>query len=349
MKMDTCKWNIVSQSRSDLFGLSIISIMVFHFFEDVISSGKGTAFFSIAQAYNYLLGSMGVDIFLFLSGVGLWFSLTEHPDLKRFYLKRMKRVLIPYIIWGGLFWYIRDVMILKKSFTVFLKDFSLLSFWTEGNRSLWFIALIIGAYAVFPFLYRLFSGQKRKRFFSLAVLFFISIAGVLLLEKLAPEVYAHVEIALLRIPVFLLGVYCGDKIYRKLPFRIFDFSVVCLGVISKILVYMMWKMKLPCYKTLGTDSRRLLVSLFAVSLILILSYLLSGIHSKKLSSVLHWFGGLSLELYLTHVTIRNLMKLLGMETSRLNQYVVCIAVSMICAMGLKAATDAVDKKLTEYI
>lgn len=346
--MNICKWNIVSKTRSDLFGLSIISIIIFHFFEDVVSSGKGTAFYRTAENYNHLLGSMGVDVFLFLSGVGLWFSLTEHYDLKRFYLKRMKRVLIPYIIWGGLFWYIRDVMIQKKSFYDFFKDYSLLSFWTEGNRSLWFIGLIILAYAVFPILYNLFKGETIKRLCSLAVLFVINLAGVLFLENHASAIYEHVEIALLRIPVFLLGIYCGDKIYRNLPFDLFDLSIVCLGLFSKILMFMAWKNKLPFYKMLATSSKRLLVSLFAVSLILILSRLLVRIHSQRLHVFLHWFGGLSLEIYLTHVTIRHLMKLLGMETCRFNQYAVCIAVSLICALGLKAATDAIDKKLSDF-
>ncbi|MGN0293849.1 MAG: acyltransferase [Lachnospiraceae bacterium] len=344
-----CKWNIVSKARSDLFGLSIISIIIFHFFEDVVSSGKGTAFYRTAENYNHLLGSMGVDVFLFLSGVGLWFSLTEHYDLKRFYLKRMKRVLIPYIIWGGLFWYIRDVMIQEKSFYDFFKDYSLLSFWTEGNRSLWFIGLIILAYAVFPILYHLFKGEAVKRFSSLAVLSAASITCILLLENHASSFYGHVEIALLRIPVFLLGIYCGDKIYRNLPFNLIDLSIVCLGLISKILVFVAWKNKLPFYKILGTNSRRLLVSLFAFSLILLLSYLLVRMHSIRLHVFLCWFGGISLELYLTHVTIRHLMKLLGMETCRLDQYMVCIAVSLICALGLKAAADAVDKKLFHFI
>ena len=50
------------------------------------------------------LSSVGVDIFLLVSGLGLWYSLTSlngnnvQQGVRCWYLRRYKRILIPYLI-----------------------------------------------------------------------------------------------------------------------------------------------------------------------------------------------------------------------------------------------------------
>lgn len=47
------------------------------------------------------LASVGVDIFLLVSGLGLWYSLKKKMNMvkiKDWYIRRYKRILIPYII-----------------------------------------------------------------------------------------------------------------------------------------------------------------------------------------------------------------------------------------------------------
>ncbi|MDK7740766.1 acyltransferase family protein, partial [Veillonella nakazawae] len=53
------------------------------------------------------MGNIGVDIFLFLSGMGLWFSWSKHPDTKDFYLRRWLRVYPTWLIMACLY-YIPD-------------------------------------------------------------------------------------------------------------------------------------------------------------------------------------------------------------------------------------------------
>ena len=66
-------WSIFSEERDTIYGISIISIMLFHFFESILISNCGGGQRFIAQIYNRFIGSVGVELFLFLSGVGLFF------------------------------------------------------------------------------------------------------------------------------------------------------------------------------------------------------------------------------------------------------------------------------------
>lgn len=73
-------WNIFSKNRNAIYGVAIISIMIFHFFEDIANSnlsGGGLGF--LGKLYNTFIGSVGVEFFVFLSGVGLYFRCQKIP------------------------------------------------------------------------------------------------------------------------------------------------------------------------------------------------------------------------------------------------------------------------------
>ena len=59
------KWNNISKYREELFDLAIISIMVFHYFENVALATyvDMTILKIVARIYNASIGSVGVDIF----------------------------------------------------------------------------------------------------------------------------------------------------------------------------------------------------------------------------------------------------------------------------------------------
>ena len=88
----------------------------------------------MTKIYNLALGSSGVEIFLFLSGMGLFYSLSGDPRLSEFYRKRLTRILPAYLVLGGAGWLILDILLRKTGWLRFLLDFSTLSFWTEGER-----------------------------------------------------------------------------------------------------------------------------------------------------------------------------------------------------------------------
>lgn len=48
--------------------------------------------------FIHRIGFYGVDIFLFLSGLGVYFSLMKRPNVLRFYKARLVRILPAYVI-----------------------------------------------------------------------------------------------------------------------------------------------------------------------------------------------------------------------------------------------------------
>lgn len=62
----------ISRYRSELMGLAMVLIILFH-----VRLPQSDFFFGLKRC-----GSVGVDMFMFLSGVGLWFSWTRTPSLK---------------------------------------------------------------------------------------------------------------------------------------------------------------------------------------------------------------------------------------------------------------------------
>ena len=83
----------ISTYRSELMGYSILWIMMLHF---TFTQVKPLGF--VAQ-----YGFAGVEIFMMVSGFGLFFSLDKDASLKRFYKKRLLRIFPTYYILG-IFW-----------------------------------------------------------------------------------------------------------------------------------------------------------------------------------------------------------------------------------------------------
>ncbi len=85
MNIDKLKFSIkdISVYRSELMGWAILWIMMLHF---TFTQIKPFGF--IAQ-----YGFAGVEIFMLVSGYGLYFSLEKDSRLLRFYKKRLLRIL----------------------------------------------------------------------------------------------------------------------------------------------------------------------------------------------------------------------------------------------------------------
>lgn len=71
--MKSYSWDIVLKKRKELFGLSIIGIILFHIY---CSFGLSSSMLESTLGIFLIRGNIGVDIFLFLSATGLYNSLS---------------------------------------------------------------------------------------------------------------------------------------------------------------------------------------------------------------------------------------------------------------------------------
>lgn len=98
------RMQVVSRYRQELMSISILGILFCHYNECLTFHGMTSTVFS--KLLHYL--TCFVDVFLFLSAIGLVYSITNDANIKRFYKKRAIRILPTYIIICLPYWIVYD-------------------------------------------------------------------------------------------------------------------------------------------------------------------------------------------------------------------------------------------------
>ena len=333
------KLEAISKFRDEWFGIAIISIMIFHFCEDYVNAFHNGIVDKNILIFGYygIISSIGVEIFMFLSGLGLFFSMSNNDSIKVFYKKRVKRLVIPYIPVGILIWGIWDFIINNRGITGFLEDFTFISFFTEGQIGLWFIGVILLFYLVFPIVYKV--STSKHGIVKILILIFLLYLGMYFFMSVNVTVFDRIEIGVLRFPCFMLGAICGYciKKCKKIPRVIWALIVLC-GISFKIadLIF-----HFPIFFT------RIVASIYGISIILIGSAILEKIKLEKLYSGLRKVGGYSLELYMFHVGLRKIFKSFGLETYNIAIYIFLILLSIICSIALHKGVQKIESMSNE--
>ena len=284
-------------------GISMILVMMFH-----VASDQDMPFYNLLH-----LGNIGVDMFLFLSGIGLWFSWTKNSSLLKFYRRRLMRILPASIIVFS-FYYIPDYFgvsisdlfdVAKMQEAIENKDVTLsniaylianilirFSFWRSGAGLFWFIPAILAMYLFAPFYMELIRRHPDYRWLAIAAIIWAT------LVRFVPTLQSsigHLTIFWERIPIFLIGLNFGEIVREKRPIESstkYLLIIICclslwLGVrgesLSMFIVRMMY---IP----------------LSISTLLLLCYMFSAC-TFSFSPIYRFFsfvGGISLEVYLVH-------------------------------------------------
>ena len=284
-------WDIASRYRDEIYGLSILWVMLFHGFQCKVPrffTKPGLAFLGD----RIVLGNMGVDIFLLLSGIGLYFSYVKDPHPGRFYLKRLKRVWLPVFLVCGPYW-IWQLTIHKIGAVRLLKNLLLLSFWTDGASQIWLVSLIALCYLLFPLMYA--TIHKKRAFSEVAAFLWIALAVFccFFIKGHFRAFYKDTAIGLTRIPIFIMGVYLGQWVYQKKSAPGWMWlvlglaTIMALSVLDQDAVHGIW--------------RRLIYFIPGFGLAFLLAGLISLYPQKHICALLRVLGKISLECYLIHI------------------------------------------------
>ncbi len=285
----------VNEMRPCLFGIAIFLIMIFH--SPLVIDTYNVRFFKV-------FCNIGVEMFLILSAIGLYRSRKNDRRLWPFYRKRIERTVLPLLsvvlVWFGYF-----DLLGGAGWRAFFADVTLLTFWTKGFRTEWFVALILALYAVYPLLWRLRTAKLGAVWIWLLIAAFVVLNAVW--AKAAPVSYERTEIAFSRVPSFLLGLlaapWCEEdkKVPRGTTAAIF------------VLFFLLFTFKFRMY--LLKPWSRLINAPLGFLLTLLLAQLSAAVKDapvlRRVEKFFVFLGGFTLELYLLHEKVLYCLLRLG--------------------------------------
>ena len=287
-------------------GFAMIIVMLFH-----VPLSRSDAFYGLMRC-----GNNGVDMFLFLSGIGLWYSWTKPSSessfwekLRKFYFRRFLRLYPAWLIIASLY-YIPQYWPNGGGYSPNL--FHLIanilvgwSFWRIDDLTFWFVPAIMALYLIAPFYMRLIQRDRIWRWLPL-----VTILWYLLVRDYPPlwKSVGYVEIFWSRIPVFLLGINAGELVKAPLnpPSRGKDSSLFTLHSSLHSSLFFLLSLWYCVYVeghrhgAFPPAAERMVYIPLAVSAM----FLMCKVFRHAPSWLLRAFtfvGGISLELYLIHV------------------------------------------------
>lgn len=327
---------LFSKFRGELMGLAIISIIIFHFIEDRTGA---LPLNRIETLYNRYFSSCGVDIFLILSGIGLYFSFRKASDSftgRTFYIKNFLKILVPYFIIAIPFLLYETVYFEQMSFVTFLKQLFFVDFINKGHCLYWYILCICLCYLIFPFIMNI----RKYTFNHLLVHCITFLVITMLCRQYCPKLYGNIEIMLMRFIPFFIGIYLGSMVYEKKPFRL----SVCLPVFAIWIFMAYWK------KSSGMVLCRLYFTVTAlvssVAAICILFLLNKSKFTAYINTALRFVGRYTLELYLTHVSVRSVMRLNNYPCVNARNFLIMLGISVILSIIIHFAAKPIIKYCT---
>lgn len=287
--------DLISKYRGAVMGFAALWILFFH--EWIPITGESFAVASVPlEAFFKRIGFCGVDIFLFLSGIGLTYSIGK-SGVFSFYYRRIKRIILPFLTMA-----ILRCILEKWPFVEFLKNISGINFYTKSIYSfLWFVPAILTLYLAFPWYYKLFSKSKKPQLFLLCSLEIWLILSLFVRETMRNDLYGFTN----RIPIFLIGIFIGWLAQnKKIVFTKISWILIALTFVLGLYLSYLSNYK-DMYILVPISNCCIPNMLMASSLPLLLAKFLDflshapyvKIIGKGFTKVLAFFGMFSLEFY----------------------------------------------------
>lgn len=266
--------------RNALMGISIIYVIIFHFHP------KGLLLNNIGK-----YGWTGVDMFFYLSAIGLCYSLNSKSNILQFYRRRISRI-IPT-------WWFFLISVLAISIIVgklhpsgifeFLCYFTGLGWWLNGlfDNALfvyyyeWYVPTLLFYYAIFPF----FFFMSRRTLLFLTIIVSIGIE-IMLRDNLCPSLHLSYP----RLLSFMIGIlsfrYIFENSSKNKRIDHVNYILFFISITSVLLAI----------------SHQISFNVFLSFIMPFVFYIFAIIIKYTKSSKLFSFlGSISLELYLVHI------------------------------------------------
>lgn len=322
----------LSKYRAFLYGFAALWIMFFHFSIHIPYRG-----ILLPLAFFQSLGNCGVEIFLLLSGFGLYHSMEKDSNIATFYKKRLLRVFLPSFLTMSVFQIANDGTLAE-----YIGSSTFVGYWF-GVKTIWYIPFILTMYLFYPLVHALQKKNTRNVVILLALSLIFSffsetfhIAG------------GEVQRGISRIPVFILGCLIAPYVIQKKPL---SNKVLPVFLILALVLTVLWKItnKYGYYYFFRSAAYIAYAVLLIAGLCMIAGILVSH---KPLHGMYRWIsfcGGISLEIYLIFERVLALLQRLpGFQVHPCGNIKLNLAsaiITLVLAVLLQSITNSIIKSI----
>lgn len=292
-------------------GIAMLAILLFH--QKFIRGNPILDFFN-----NY--GHWGVQIFIFVSGFGIWYALNKSGTVRSFYIRRVWRIM-PASILGGI---LALVLTFESSIAQNLLKIS--------GLSLWYIRTILILYFISPLLYVSFQHTRRSLWFALLMVVAYTLYHV---ASNTAEYWwmgswrlrQTVIWTLGQVPFYISGMYLASAPEKNRSTAFLVFGGCCLLPVLFILM-------------LGDAVWPVFVHDVSVLLICTSGYYVARSLPNCVGKCIEWCGTHSLELYVCHEAIYVFLYNLDKSAYMLP---IALLLSFVAAYGVSVLSQLIVK------
>lgn len=272
----------------------MFSIMLYH--QNWITEG---IFFEWVR----MLGYIGVEVFLFISGFGIAHSLAKN-SLSQYYKNRVIRIMPACILFG-----LCKIALSRISIMPPVQDFVLDLF----SLSHWYIYAISVYYLIAPVVYKMID-----KLGGWCVLIVIAVVYIIICfwqyDAEAPYLIKYGRWVVKRFPVFVFGLFIALR-----PFKFGISKVILFGTLAALVNVIVFHyvilantnpvsmdsctrlaMLLPDKSVIPDNGRFILDMLSVLLLVPLFAFITFLMEKVHISFIIKWIGKYSLEIYLCH-------------------------------------------------
>ena len=288
MKIPSIELANISRFRAEQMGAAMLFVILFH-----VALDRGDPFYGLRRC-----GNVGVDIFLFLSGVGLWFSWVKTPDVLRFYRRRLLRIVPTWIVVATAF-YLPDYLGARRfshSIVDLIGDITInWGFWLHDELTFWYVPAIMALYLVAPWYMRLIQSRPVYRWLPLLmVIWCVMVQWVLPIH----HAVGHIEIFWSRVPIFFIGINFGEMVRTR---RQLSSDAVWLLLVTFLMTFgTCLYLEQVRHGQFPLFVERMLYIPFTVCTVLVMNRIFRRT-PQWVNRLFRFVGALSLEAYLIHI------------------------------------------------
>lgn len=337
-------WACISSFRTELMGVATLLVLLYH----------GNFFGSQIGRAIAAEGQVGVEMFLFLSGVGLYFSMRKNENVFVFYRHRFMRIIPSYLIIAIPLYAIIFFLLGPRKISIFLYHIFQVGFLLPNELrhcTLWYVPFIVILYILYPVWYFLTKAFRNGKTLVFALLIVAALLCELASVVFLPGLYVRdgtggLALQVCRLPIFLIGCYAAFAVQERKRLRAFPlafFSALAFAAI-RLLATLCVDKRSPLYISLIWKSRVFLALAIICACVLLFGLSHSPDGKKPVVlRVLAFVGKYSLEIYLLQELLKDLYRYgpLAAIPPFFSYYFIVVPLSIVLAVAVRSLSGKI--------